>query len=232
MKRESKDRLATWAPARPACGMFLHRLSCSRAQVATGVLILLVALVLGVTSTSSQTNLCINPPAAMQRIECTQDDTSSIDIDIDAEGVVIETMAAKRARHRGHACGRRGHRHHREVRKSDAQGRGHPKRPSRRRVMAPTASRQSIPASGNVDIVTEAERDHDNGYRQPRHQRGAYGRDRGRRPFTERLPIRNIGTEGQGAHGIYADTDANGRLRRRGQLAEHHHDGRNVPLTS
>ena len=74
---------------------FLRSLSCRRVRISTSVLALLVALVLGVTTASAQTTaVCSNTPAMGQRIECTEDATSTSDIDINASGVDIDTSGS------------------------------------------------------------------------------------------------------------------------------------------
>ena len=51
-----------------------------------------VALVLGTGSALAQTPVCSNAPAADERIECAEGANSTNDIDIDAQGVDIDTM--------------------------------------------------------------------------------------------------------------------------------------------
>ena len=58
-------------------------------------LLLTAALSLGLGDTRAQTTaVCSSTPGSGERIECIEDGTSSDDIDIDAEGIDIDTMAA------------------------------------------------------------------------------------------------------------------------------------------
>ena len=53
--------------------------------------IVLASLVLGQAPAQAETPVCNNSPGTGERIECTQDDTSTSDIDIDALGINIDT---------------------------------------------------------------------------------------------------------------------------------------------
>ena len=89
-------------------GGFPHGLSWSRVRIWTSGLALCVALFLGVTMTTAQTTaVCSDTPTSSQRIECTEDSTSGNAIDIDAQGVDIDTTEldepAIKATHAGNA---------------------------------------------------------------------------------------------------------------------------------
>ena len=56
-----------------------------------GCLALYITLVFGVSTVQAQTAVCSNTPATGERIECTEDATSTSDIDIDALGINIDT---------------------------------------------------------------------------------------------------------------------------------------------
>ena len=66
-------------------------------QAWTGVPALLVAFLLCLPSAFAQTTaVCSNTPAPDERIECIEDATSTGDVDIDAEGVDIDTSISIR----------------------------------------------------------------------------------------------------------------------------------------
>ena len=66
-----------------------------RRAAMTGLCTLLLALVLGAVTVQAQTAVCSNSPGTGERIECTEDATSTSDIDIDAEGIDIDTSFPK-----------------------------------------------------------------------------------------------------------------------------------------
>ena len=78
--------------ARPMRGRFPRSLSRSRVRALIGVLALLIACSLDVTTAYAQaTAVCNNMPGSGERISCTEDSASTTDIDIDTSNLTIST---------------------------------------------------------------------------------------------------------------------------------------------
>ena len=105
---EREYRLVTWTPARPVVaeisrprtarpmrGRFPRSHSRSRVRALIGVLALLIALGLDLTTAYAQADaVCNNMPGSGERILCTEARTSTTDIDIDAQRVDVDTTTA------------------------------------------------------------------------------------------------------------------------------------------
>ena len=173
----------------------------------TGLLALLVGLTLGATTAYAQTTaVCSNTPTASQRVECTEDSTSTDAIDIEAEGVDIDTTAASEpgitASHAGNA------KIDISVRaKADDQG-----RVTQSTIDTTGAGSHGIQAThtgtGNVSIDTEVGKIATTG-------NGSHGINVGHTGATGNVVINGattIETSGESAHGINVSTNATGRL--------------------
>lgn len=193
----------------------------SRRAWATGLLALLLAFVTGVPAASAQTTaVCSNTPATGERIECTEAAASTTDIDVDAEGVDIDTTTASepgiKASHEGNAgidvyvtykANEQG-----QVTESaiDTAGDG------AHGIQATHAGTGDVRISTITGAITTM-------------GAGAHGISAQHTGATGNVFIATepttIHTEGEGSHGIFGETNAAGRLFLRA-------DGRSITTTS